>query len=316
MKVIFADLNVEETAEALQVSAETVARDWRAAKAGSIANWRVGATPNRGMPREDYERLIAVFTSACALAPGQRTAFLDEACAGDTELRRRIDAMVPADESPDGLLERPAVENCIPARHPGGSVPAGSPARGKAGWASCVSRTRHQALSAGRGEVSLRKPRERRRTAPFSTRGALPRAGRFFACGGNARPPVVRRTTSRLPQRTGYPHPSAAPASHRPPALRYDPNQAGGAQNPPAQPLHLRAAGLYFRHRLYFRLARRRARVYDQDTKDDPQTSKRAGGLPRSAGFRLRRATASWAVVDTFRTSAPDPEFSAGARTT
>src|SRR5689334_14772403 len=40
-----------------------------------------------------------------------RTAYLDEACASNADLRRRVEAMLRAHDRPDPLLDRPAAEH-------------------------------------------------------------------------------------------------------------------------------------------------------------------------------------------------------------
>lgn len=86
--------------------------------------------------------------------PGERAALLDEACAGDSALRRRVEVLLRAHDDPAGLLDRPVLEDggscdpqglpahpdsaaeaktLPPADHsPGGAVPAApaSPVRG------------------------------------------------------------------------------------------------------------------------------------------------------------------------------------------
>jgi hypothetical protein len=42
--------------------------------------------------------------------PGEREAFLDQACAGDPDLRRRLETLLKAHEDPESLLDRPALE--------------------------------------------------------------------------------------------------------------------------------------------------------------------------------------------------------------
>src|SRR4029450_7865090 len=44
-------------------------------------------------------------------APDERAAFLDEACAGDAELRQRVEALLRAHNGSDPLLDRAAVEH-------------------------------------------------------------------------------------------------------------------------------------------------------------------------------------------------------------
>src|SRR4051794_16745031 len=42
-------------------------------------------------------------------SPGERAAFLDRACGGDADLRRRVEALLTAHERPESLLDRAAV---------------------------------------------------------------------------------------------------------------------------------------------------------------------------------------------------------------
>src|SRR6266699_1986527 len=57
---------------------------------------------------------IAVFTEALRLPPEDRDRYLDEACEGDNELRRRVEALLLAYEHAGDFLKRPAEER--PAR--------------------------------------------------------------------------------------------------------------------------------------------------------------------------------------------------------
>src|SRR4051794_38565476 len=51
-----------------------------------------------------------VFLDAVEITvPGERAAFLGAACAGDPELRRRVEALLAAHERPESLLDRVAV---------------------------------------------------------------------------------------------------------------------------------------------------------------------------------------------------------------
>src|SRR5439155_13088318 len=49
-----------------------------------------------------------VFEAALRLTDHQRAAYLDQACGGDTELRRRVDALLGAFERAGGFLKEPA----------------------------------------------------------------------------------------------------------------------------------------------------------------------------------------------------------------
>src|SRR5689334_8910221 len=42
--------------------------------------------------------------------PAERAAFLDQACAGDPALRRRVEVLLRAHDDPASLLDRPALE--------------------------------------------------------------------------------------------------------------------------------------------------------------------------------------------------------------
>src|SRR6266446_7348067 len=57
---------------------------------------------------------IAVFTEALRLPPAERDRYLDEACKGDNELRRRVEALLLAYEHAGDFLQRAAGER--PAR--------------------------------------------------------------------------------------------------------------------------------------------------------------------------------------------------------
>src|SRR5262245_65166730 len=56
-------------------------------------------------------------TKDCFLAalektvPPARAAYLDEACAGDADLRRRVEALFLLHDQPDRLLDQPAAEH-------------------------------------------------------------------------------------------------------------------------------------------------------------------------------------------------------------
>ncbi len=58
--------------------------------------------------------------------PGERAAFLDEACAGDAALRRRVEVLLGAHEAPASFLDRPILEGG--AELPGTLEPQGLPA--------------------------------------------------------------------------------------------------------------------------------------------------------------------------------------------
>ncbi len=61
----------------------------------------------------------SLFHLARAKPPGERTAFLNEACAGATDLRRHVEVLLRAHEDPASLLDRPILE---PAAGPAGEA--------------------------------------------------------------------------------------------------------------------------------------------------------------------------------------------------
>src|SRR5580765_7754752 len=52
----------------------------------------------------------AIYFAALARSPEQRAAYLDEACAGDAELRRRVERMLEAEPKLGSFLQVPAAE--------------------------------------------------------------------------------------------------------------------------------------------------------------------------------------------------------------
>ncbi|HBB97364.1 MAG TPA: hypothetical protein DC054_18450 [Blastocatellia bacterium] len=63
------------------------------------------------MKPERWQQLDRLFHSALEREPERRLAFLEDACAGDEELRRQIDALLSAHESAGSFIEKPAIEN-------------------------------------------------------------------------------------------------------------------------------------------------------------------------------------------------------------
>jgi serine/threonine protein kinase len=62
------------------------------------------------MPEPDT--IKAVFLAALEqLAPAERAAFLEQECAGDAELRQRVESLLQAHSQPDRLLDQPAAEH-------------------------------------------------------------------------------------------------------------------------------------------------------------------------------------------------------------
>jgi hypothetical protein len=75
------------------------------------------------------QRARDIFLEAVEIdAPGQRAAYLDAACEGDPELRRRVEALLAAHERPESLLDRAAIEARPTLAYSNGD--AGPPAEG------------------------------------------------------------------------------------------------------------------------------------------------------------------------------------------
>src|SRR6266487_912602 len=63
------------------------------------------------------QREEAVFEAALQLPAGERAAYLDQACAGDAELRRRVEMLLGAFERAGGFMKQPATpERDVPLR--------------------------------------------------------------------------------------------------------------------------------------------------------------------------------------------------------
>ena len=62
------------------------------------------------MKPERNRQIDAVFQVALDRSPTERAAYLDEACAGDPELRREVEALLSSDEQGGGFIELPAIE--------------------------------------------------------------------------------------------------------------------------------------------------------------------------------------------------------------
>ena len=59
------------------------------------------------MTPERWKQIKAVFQAAADLGTGQRTAFLDQACAGQPELRAAVEALLAAHEASGNPLDQP-----------------------------------------------------------------------------------------------------------------------------------------------------------------------------------------------------------------
>lgn len=83
----FGGLTIEETAEAPNISPNTVMRDWR----------------------------LELLESAMRFEPGRRAAFLDKACAGDDQLHRDVESLLAYEGRGE---DAPATAEAMPPRVP------------------------------------------------------------------------------------------------------------------------------------------------------------------------------------------------------
>ena len=101
----FGGLSVEETAEVLKVSEQTVTRDWRMAKLWLGRELGRGHVTRLAVTGHD-RRPLGQRSSACASrrssgTRASRSAFLDEACAGDLDLRREVESLLGSQSAAD-----------------------------------------------------------------------------------------------------------------------------------------------------------------------------------------------------------------------
>ncbi|MBS1806730.1 MAG: serine/threonine-protein kinase [Acidobacteria bacterium] len=66
------------------------------------------------MTPERMQQIEAIFHNACDLAPGERAAFIAQACAGDEDLRREVELLLESDEQAATLIEAPAYQMAAP----------------------------------------------------------------------------------------------------------------------------------------------------------------------------------------------------------
>src|SRR5947199_1162240 len=62
------------------------------------------------MMPERWQQLDRLFHLALERAPEERAAFLDQACAGDQQLRKEVEVLIAAHERAGSFIEKPAVE--------------------------------------------------------------------------------------------------------------------------------------------------------------------------------------------------------------
>lgn len=60
------------------------------------------------MDAERWQKIKSLFDAAQELEPKKREKFLDNACAGDTELRREVEKLIDSFEDAEGFMENSA----------------------------------------------------------------------------------------------------------------------------------------------------------------------------------------------------------------
>src|SRR5574341_604921 len=65
------------------------------------------------MTPERWEQVGQLYHAALELAPGDRTAFLHGACAGDDALQREVESLIAADEQAGGFIAAPALKDAM-----------------------------------------------------------------------------------------------------------------------------------------------------------------------------------------------------------
>jgi eukaryotic-like serine/threonine-protein kinase len=72
------------------------------------------------------DRELAVFSGARRFPPGQRAAYLDEACGDDKALRQRVEALLEASEDAGAFLPQPGSKSAWTSwHHPARTAPLG-----------------------------------------------------------------------------------------------------------------------------------------------------------------------------------------------
>ncbi len=69
---------------------------------------------------ERHKRLTELFIAASRLSPSERISFLSHSCAGDSDLRAELEAMLATEDEASGYLETPALGNDFRIYRPAG----------------------------------------------------------------------------------------------------------------------------------------------------------------------------------------------------
>src|SRR5262249_21655321 len=62
------------------------------------------------MTPDQWRKIEAIYDGAMERDPGQRGAYVAEACASDAQLQREVEALLEQGDSPDSPLERPVIQ--------------------------------------------------------------------------------------------------------------------------------------------------------------------------------------------------------------
>lgn len=62
------------------------------------------------MTPERWKQIEQLYHAALKLEPGERAAYLQEACQHDKELRREVESLLAADQQASHFMESPAIE--------------------------------------------------------------------------------------------------------------------------------------------------------------------------------------------------------------
>ena len=84
------------------------------------------------MTPERWKQIEQFYHAALKLEPGQRAAFLQEACAGDEDLRREVESLLKFEKEGEGFIEQPAME----------AAAVGDPERASHTQAMCIVQAR------------------------------------------------------------------------------------------------------------------------------------------------------------------------------
>ena len=106
----FGGLSLEETAEAMQISAITVRRDWVAARAWLKSQLRPEIRLMTGMTPTKWEQIVELFHSTRERPIEEWQAILDSACGDDRDFRTAVETLLREDNAASGFLSKPAVE--------------------------------------------------------------------------------------------------------------------------------------------------------------------------------------------------------------